>query len=356
MISIAFCRETWRKETERKRTELGLDNVIVNKQENVTQEEVGEKPKKPDDTNRMVGEKPTKPEEKEKRTEHGKQAEKQAKIVEKKDDREVERGKRDKQQTEREPKDAEKTADKEPERDKQPLAGGSKAAKANNERVMQEIAAIESRLGKRRLKEIAEGRGKKKRSEKRAEEAAAAGGENRRSKNDGGDMEEGEYPDSDEEHATRPSGPSPAKRKEGGGGGGVEEVEDSDTKKQREREEKKQRWKRRGLAEGPNPGKNDTGKYGAHNTSSFSPKKRTRADACMQGSKGRGGGGFAWFWGGFLLLRLLTYFTYCSHQCCGSESGSLGSVLCRACLHSFFIDRQSTRELRITRILRDAVI
>ncbi len=32
------------------------------------------------------------------------------------------------------------------------------------------------------------------------------------------------------------------------------------------------------------------------------------------------------------------------------------TVLCRACLHSFFIDRQSTRELRITRILRDAVI
>jgi hypothetical protein len=30
--------------------------------------------------------------------------------------------------------------------------------------------------------------------------------------------------------------------------------------------------------------------------------------------------------------------------------------LCRACLHSFFIDRQSTRELRITRIPRDAVI
>ncbi len=31
-------------------------------------------------------------------------------------------------------------------------------------------------------------------------------------------------------------------------------------------------------------------------------------------------------------------------------------LLCRACLHSFFIDRQSARELRITRILRDAVI
>ncbi len=30
--------------------------------------------------------------------------------------------------------------------------------------------------------------------------------------------------------------------------------------------------------------------------------------------------------------------------------------LCRACLHSFFIDRQSARELRITRIPRDAVI
>ncbi len=30
--------------------------------------------------------------------------------------------------------------------------------------------------------------------------------------------------------------------------------------------------------------------------------------------------------------------------------------LCRACLHSFFIDRQSVRELRITRIPRDAVI
>ncbi len=30
--------------------------------------------------------------------------------------------------------------------------------------------------------------------------------------------------------------------------------------------------------------------------------------------------------------------------------------LCRACLHSFFIDHQSTRELRITRIPRDAVI
>jgi hypothetical protein len=33
-----------------------------------------------------------------------------------------------------------------------------------------------------------------------------------------------------------------------------------------------------------------------------------------------------------------------------------GSRLCRACLHSFFIDRQSTRELRITSIPRDAVI
>ncbi len=31
-------------------------------------------------------------------------------------------------------------------------------------------------------------------------------------------------------------------------------------------------------------------------------------------------------------------------------------VVCRACLHSFFIDRQSTRELRITSIPRDAVI
>ncbi len=31
-------------------------------------------------------------------------------------------------------------------------------------------------------------------------------------------------------------------------------------------------------------------------------------------------------------------------------------LVCRACLHSFFIDCQSTRELRITRILRDAVI
>ncbi len=30
--------------------------------------------------------------------------------------------------------------------------------------------------------------------------------------------------------------------------------------------------------------------------------------------------------------------------------------LCRACLHSFFIDRQSAGELRITRIPRDAVI
>jgi colicin import membrane protein len=278
MINNALCRETWRKETERKRTELGLDNVVA-KQETVTQEVVGEIPKKPEDTNRMVGEKPKKPEDstnnsrasdKEKKTEHGKQTEKQAKIAKKKDDREVERGKRDKQQTEREDKAAEKTADKEPERDKQ-SAGGSKAAKANNERVMQEIAAIESRLGKRRLKEIAEGRGKKKRSEKRAEEAAAGGDVNRRSKNDGGDMEEGEYPDSDEEPATRPSGPSPVKRKEGGGGGGgVEEVEDSETKKQREREEKKQRWKRRGLAEDTNAGRNDTGKCVLHDTSSFS--------------------------------------------------------------------------------------
>ncbi len=31
-------------------------------------------------------------------------------------------------------------------------------------------------------------------------------------------------------------------------------------------------------------------------------------------------------------------------------------IVCRACLHSFFIDRQSTRELRITSIPRDAVI
>jgi hypothetical protein len=303
MITNAFCRETWRKETERKRTELGLDNVIVNKQETVTQEVVGENPKKPEDTNRMVGEKPKQPEDinnskasdKEKKTEHEKQAEKQAKIAEKKDDRDIERGRRDKQQTEGEAKAVEKTAEKEPERDKQ-SAGSSKAAKANNERVMQEIAAIESRLGKRRLKEIAEGRGKKKRSEKRAEEAAAAAGGdvNRRSKNDGGgDMEEGEYPDSDEEHATRPSGPSPAKRKEGGGGGGGTEVEDSETKKQREREEKKQRWKRRGLAEGPSAGKNDTGKYGVHvySTSSFSPKKdqgQIKMNACRAG---RGGGG-----------------------------------------------------------------
>ncbi len=34
----------------------------------------------------------------------------------------------------------------------------------------------------------------------------------------------------------------------------------------------------------------------------------------------------------------------------------LNSYLCRACLHSFFIDRQSTRELRITSIPRDAAI
>ena len=33
------CRETWRKETERKRIELGLDNVVV-KQENIKQEQV----------------------------------------------------------------------------------------------------------------------------------------------------------------------------------------------------------------------------------------------------------------------------------------------------------------------------
>jgi hypothetical protein len=303
MISNAFCRETWRKETERKRTELGLDNVVA-KQENVTQEVVGENPKKPEDTNRMVGEKPKKPEDtnnirasdKEKRTDHGKQAEKQAKIAEKKDDREMDRGRRDKQQTEREAKAVEKTADKEPERDKQ-SAGGSKLAKANNERVMQEIAAIESRLGKRRLKEIAEGRGKKKRSEK--ESATAGGGDvNRRSKT-GGDMEEGEYPDSDEEQA-RPSGPSPAKRKEGGG----EEMEDSEAKKQREREEKKKRWKRRGLAEDTNPGRNDTGKYGVHVYILFLSKKRSRADA----RRGRVGGGvekFAWFWGGFLLFSTL---------------------------------------------------
>ena len=32
----------------------------------------------------------------------------------------------------------------------------------------------------------------------------------------------------------------------------------------------------------------------------------------------------------------------------------MGGV-CRACLHFFFIDRQSVRELRITRILKDAV-
>ena len=31
------------------------------------------------------------------------------------------------------------------------------------------------------------------------------------------------------------------------------------------------------------------------------------------------------------------------------------NVLCRACLHFFFIDHQSVRELRITRILKDAV-
>jgi hypothetical protein len=31
-------------------------------------------------------------------------------------------------------------------------------------------------------------------------------------------------------------------------------------------------------------------------------------------------------------------------------------LLCRACLHSFFIDHQSTRELRITSIPRDAAI
>ncbi len=32
------------------------------------------------------------------------------------------------------------------------------------------------------------------------------------------------------------------------------------------------------------------------------------------------------------------------------------TFLCRACLHSFFIDHQSTRELRITSIPRDAAI
>jgi hypothetical protein len=34
----------------------------------------------------------------------------------------------------------------------------------------------------------------------------------------------------------------------------------------------------------------------------------------------------------------------------------LGFFVCRACLHSFFIDCQSARELRITSIPRDAVI
>ncbi len=34
----------------------------------------------------------------------------------------------------------------------------------------------------------------------------------------------------------------------------------------------------------------------------------------------------------------------------------IGHRLCRACLHSFFIDRQSAEELRITCIPRDAVI
>ncbi len=41
---------------------------------------------------------------------------------------------------------------------------------------------------------------------------------------------------------------------------------------------------------------------------------------------------------------------------CNARHCEFSKLLCRACLHPFFIDRQSTRELRITRILRDAVI
>ncbi len=32
------------------------------------------------------------------------------------------------------------------------------------------------------------------------------------------------------------------------------------------------------------------------------------------------------------------------------------SILCRACMHSFFIDCQSLRELRITSVLKNAAI
>ncbi len=49
------------------------------------------------------------------------------------------------------------------------------------------------------------------------------------------------------------------------------------------------------------------------------------------------------------------YWDFLKHPLLKYANFAYTSV-CRACLHSFFIDRQSARELWITRIPRDAVI
>ena len=249
------CRETWRKETERKRIELGLDNVVV-KQENIKQEQV----KQEDSRQNYVEQERTK-------REPGTSVNtRRETVIEREERNDKHRG--DRQQEGKrtftishecqpeQPKETDKDAPRRGEPEKEKSDAGKPV---NKDRVMREIAEIESRLGKRRLQEIEEGRPRappKKRTKGGNQPEGKKAEEERRVDND---MEEGEYPESDEEEerakqpppptapaasspvkaAVGPSRPKESSRRE------VPEVEDSLARKQREREEKKQRWTRR---------------------------------------------------------------------------------------------------------------
>ncbi len=54
--------------------------------------------------------------------------------------------------------------------------------------------------------------------------------------------------------------------------------------------------------------------------------------------------------------EFLIYMTNVIKYICLFYMTPVCMYVCRACLHSFFIDRQAEGELRITRIPRDAVI
>jgi hypothetical protein len=65
-----------------------------------------------------------------------------------------------------------------------------------------------------------------------------------------------------------------------------------------------------------------------------------------------------WLFGGWegVLCHSKPLLVNCTPNTTAVMKLTYDGQLCRACLHSFFIDRQSTRELRITSIPRDAAI